>query len=169
MPGPVPTPTRVLEMRGSWRAKGREAEPPALPTRPACPQWLRPEAKRAWKVLAKQLEAMGILGEQDRNALARYCQTYAKWRAAEEFLQESGDVFVMRGKPETKGRKLGPVIGVKEYPQVQTAIRLGDQLLKLEREFGLTPSARAGLAAPKQADDAENRGKERFFKKTRAG
>ena len=50
----------------------------------------------------------------------------------------------------------------------QAAIRLADQLLKLEREFGLTPSARAGLARPKDNPN-ENRGKDRFFKNTAHG
>jgi len=159
--GPVRTPTRVLELHRSWRAKARADEPEPERKRPVCPRWLRDEAKRVWRELIPQLESMGTLGRCDRNALARYCQTWAKWRVAEEFLAESGDVYVRRGDS-------GKIEAIKEYPQASLALRLADQLLKLEREFGLTPSARAGLAKPKDNPN-ENRGKERFFKKAAHG
>ena len=161
--GPRPTPTNILNMRGSWRATARTDEPEPERDTPACPKWLRPAAKRAWRELVPQLEGMGILGTCDRNALIRYCEVWARWRAAEEFLIQSGDMYVVRG-PATSQKAVGPILAVKEYPQSQLAIRLADQLLKLEREFGLTPSARASMAKPR--DNAnENRGKDRFFKK----
>ena len=160
--GPAPTPTKILEVRGSWRAGARQDEPQPEAKRPVCPAWLMPEAKRAWRELAPQLDRMGVLGKCDRNALARYCQTWAKWRAAEEWIMEHGDHVVVRDKD-------GRATGIVEPPQVGRTIRLADQLLRLEQHFGLTPSARAGLATRKDNPD-ENRGKDplndprRFFK-----
>lgn len=58
----------------------------------------------------------------------------------------------------------GQVVEFRLYPQVRLAICLSEHLLRLERQFGLTPSARADLAIPKINPD-ENRGKGRFFKK----
>ena len=131
----------------------RVNEPKPSSERPACPAWLRLEAKRVWKELVPQLEAMGVLGKCDRLALGRYCQVFAKWREAEQFLADSDQKNVK-----------GYLIRLGPYELASLAIRYGDQLLRLEREFGLTPSARAGLAKPKDNVD-ENRGKSRFFAK----
>ena len=73
--GAAPLPRRVLEMRGSWRAKARGREPEPERRRPRCPRWLRPEAKKAWKRLIPQIERMGILATCDENMLGQYCQT----------------------------------------------------------------------------------------------
>ena len=154
--GPARTPTNVLRMRGSWLAKEREDEPQPKRERPICPKWLRLEAKRAWRRLIPQIDGMGILGKCDRGVLARYCQTYAKWREAEEFLAKNGDIYAVRDKA-------GAVTEFRQYPQVSTAIRLSDHLLRIEKEFGLTAAARANLAKPKEKDPHENRGKGRFF------
>lgn len=154
--GPARTPTNILKMRGSWRAKGREGEPRPDASAPRCPKWLRPEAKRVWRELVPQLERMNVLARCDRNAIARYCQVFAKWRSAEEFLKEHGEVY-----PEKNAS--GQTLGLREYPQVSQAIRFSEQLLRLEREFGLTPSARANLSVGKKPP--EGGGKARFFKK----
>ncbi len=152
--GPARTPTRILKMRGSWRADAREGEPEPDASRPRCPAWLRKEAKRAWKELIPQLEAMGILAKCDRNPLARYCQTLAQWKATEQWIMKHGDAY-----PEKDAR--GKIIGLKEYPQVSRALRLSEALLRLEKQFGLTPAARADLAIEKHNPD-ENRGKNNF-------
>lgn len=46
---------------------------------------------------------------------------------------------------------------------LDTQLKIADRLLKLEQQFGLTPSARAGLATRKESEPTENRGKSRFF------
>ena len=53
-----------------------------------------PEAKKEWKRLAPSLIAMGILTEHDMEAFAGYCQAYARWREAEEFLSQHGTIFM---------------------------------------------------------------------------
>ena len=58
-----------------------------------CPAWLMPEAKKEWKRLAPSLIAMGVLTEHDMEAFAGYCQAYARWREAEEFLSQHGTIF----------------------------------------------------------------------------
>ena len=155
--GPARTPTGLLKMRGSWRADQRVDEPEPERRRPACPNWLMTEAKRVWRLLIPQLAKMGVLGRCDRNLLARYCQTWAKWREAEEWIMQHGDFIAIHDKG-------GNIIEVKQVPQVNRAIKLSEQLLRFEKECGLTPSARAGLAKPK-SNALENRGKgkDRFF------
>ena len=146
--GPARTPTRVLALRGSWRAKTRALEPEPPPGRPRCPRWLAREAKRVWRDLLPQLDRMGLLARCDRLALARYCQMWAKWRECEEWMSEHGDVY-----PEKDAE--GRVVGLREYPHVARSIRLSEALLRLEKQFGLTPSARAGLDVPQRPPEMD--------------
>ena len=95
--------------------KGRKPKPPQLrliegnrehrpiPTTPNpqskqlyAPKWLDPLAKQEWRRISKELYVLGLLTKIDRAALEGYCQSYAKWRQAEEkakigvFKTESG-------------------------------------------------------------------------------
>lgn len=137
--GPAPKPKKVLEMRGSWRAKRNPKAPEPDVERPPCPKWLPKEARRVWDELAPVLLQMKVLARADRNALARYAITWARWREAEETIQKEGQVIVKwvmsrDGEPVEAGETISP--------WVQVAARLADQLGRIEREFGLTPSAR---------------------------
>ncbi len=139
--GPPPTPTNILARRGSWRAQRNPSEPRPEPGRPRCPRWLDAGAKAAWKHLVPQLDRLGVLTPLDRHALARYCQLWSRWRRAEEFLRDQGDTHLVK---DADGR----VKGVRAYPQVRIANQLAEQLLRLEQQFGMTPSARSRLEVP---------------------
>ena len=142
--GPPPTPSNVLKLRGSWRGSRNPAEPTPEPGRPRCPKWLDPYAKAAWRRLVPQLEAMGVLTKADGHALSRYCVLWGRWRKAEEFLQSRGDSYLAKDSD-------GNVKGLRPYPQVRMAGQLAEQLLRLEQQFGLTPSARTRIEVPHQA------------------
>lgn len=150
--GPAPTPTKILQLRGSWRGSVNPAEPRPPVERPTAPAWIPADARAAFDVLAAQLAEMGIVGAVDGNALARYCVLWLRWRRAEEFLAVHGDTYVVRGRPAADG-KPGVPVGFKTYPQAQHALVLAHELLRLEREFGLTPSARARLVLDVVAGD----------------
>lgn len=147
--GPPPTPTAILSTRGSWRAKVRAAEPDSGGTTGlTCPKWLREEAKRIWKQLVPGLAAQGIVGWKDRIALARYCETLAKYLKAAEFLQrQKEEVYAVTDK--------GGTVHLIEYPQVERVERYNATLMRMEQQFGLTPASRAALAQP-----AEKTGKQ---------
>src|SRR5947209_513230 len=68
--GPAPTPTPILDARGSWRAKGRDGEVQLPVKAPTCPAFLPDEAKDEWKRQCALLPQMGVLAEVDRAALA---------------------------------------------------------------------------------------------------
>ena len=51
-----------------------------------CPKWLMPEAKAEWRRLAKRIK----ITDEDVMILAGYCQSYARWREAEEYITEHG-------------------------------------------------------------------------------
>jgi P27 family predicted phage terminase small subunit len=44
---------------------------------PGCPKHLLPEAKKEWRRIGPELEALGLISKIDRPALALYCQEWA--------------------------------------------------------------------------------------------
>ena len=131
---PKPTALKVLEGNpGKRPLNEHEPVPPKAAIR--CPAWLEPEAKKEWKRLAPALEAMGILTTVDISAFAGYCQAYARWKEAEEFISKHGSIFQT------------PSGYVQQVPQVSIA----QQNLKIMQsfcsEFGLPPATRARIIA----------------------
>jgi len=133
---PKPTAMKLLEGdRGKGRRPLNKHEPIPPQGGIKCPSWLLPEAKKEWKRLAPSLEAMGVLTMVDLQAFAGYCQAYARWKEAEEFITQHGSIFQT------------PSGYVQQVPQVSIA----QQNLKIMQsfcsEFGLTPATRARIIA----------------------
>jgi P27 family predicted phage terminase small subunit len=109
-----------------------------------------------WKQIVPVLDGLGVLTKIDGNALARYCRLFVRWRQCDAFIREHGESY------ETTDQN-GRVTSYQQYPEVGIVNKLSVLLLRLEQEFGLTPSARARIEVdvepPRGADD-----KERFFK-----
>ena len=130
---PKPTAMKILEGNpGKRPLNDKEPIPPKGTIR--CPTWLEPEAKKEWRRLSSSLETMGVLTTADIAAFAGYCQAYARWKEAEEFITKHGSVFRT------------PSGYVQQVPQVSIA----QQNLKIMQsfcsEFGLTPATRSRLA-----------------------
>jgi len=136
---PKPTALKLLEGNpGKRPINVNEPIPPKGDIK--CPSWLLPEAKKEWKRLAPALEAMGVLTMADEKAFCGYCQAYARWKEAEEFITQDGSIFKT------------PSGYVQQVPQVSIA----QQNLKIMQsfcsEFGLTPATRARIMAGNGAE-----------------
>lgn len=146
-PGPAPTPTRKLALRGSWRAATRPGEPRPEPKAPPRPEGMDARAARVWDAIVPQLEAAGMLACFDAPAFARYCDFSVVWDDMLDFVRKSGHAH-----PVKNAR--GDVVGVRLYPQVRNMIQIHELLLRVEREYGMTPAARARMTAePREADE----------------
>lgn len=144
--GPRPTPTHVLRLRGSWRAKRNRTEPQPEVALPEAPPWLSDVAAKVFNDYAERLHAAGVLTEVDELALARYADLCVQYRRASEFVAKHGDAYVVRGRRGPGGEEGAPT-GFRTYPQAHRLLQLANVILQLEREFGLTPASRAGLSA----------------------
>lgn len=140
---PKPTAIKVLEGNPGKRDLNIH-EPKPEKKAPKCPMWLEPEAKKEWKRTAKQLEQLGILTEVDMAAFAGYCQAYARWKEAEEFITKHGTIVKT------------PSGYWQQVPQVSIAQTYLKIMHKFCEQFGLTPSARSRIVANVGAIDADD-------------
>ena len=131
---------------GKRRMSDREPKPSN--DVPRCPVWLSADAKRAWKRLVPQLKRMRVLSAVDADALTAYCQTWARWKRAEEFLEKHGDVYPLRDDG-------GNIRCMQQFPQVAIARNLAQLLKAYQQEFGLTPSARTRIEV-KEPEEEES-------------
>lgn len=95
------------------------------------------------KRMSKQLEQLGILTEIDMAAFAGYCQAYARWKEAEEFITQHGTIVKT------------PSGYWQQVPQVSIAQTYLKIMNKFCEQFGLTPSARSRIVAD-TAEDKES-------------
>lgn len=153
-PGPKPTPTETLKLRGSWRGNERKDEPDPHKGFPDKPEWLSDHASIIWDQMCNLIDSMGLMTEVDGNPLARYCTLWVRWREAEDNLAEKGMVC-------SSYDRNGNVKGEKASPHVRIASDLSNQLYRLEQQFGIGPANRVGLSVEKKL--AEMTGKKRFF------
>ena len=131
---PKPTALKVLEGNPGGRPLNPNEPKPAKKA-PRCPAWLEDEAKKEWKRMGKTLEQMGLLTEMDMAAFAGYCQAYARWKEAEEFITQHGSIL------RTKSGYVQPV------PQVSIAQTYLKIMNRFAEQFGLTPAARSRIIA----------------------
>jgi P27 family predicted phage terminase small subunit len=129
---PKPTALKVLEGNPGKRPLN-DKEPQPEKKAPRCPSWLEPEAKKEWKRMAKTLEAIGVLTQVDKAAFAGYCQAYARWKEAEEFLSKHGTIFKT------------PSGYIQQVPQVSIAQTYLKVMKDFCSEFGLTPASRTRI------------------------
>ena len=148
---PIPSTLRLLQGNRSHRPiPPDEPKPPA--DIPRCPTWLDKEAKKEWRRMVTELEPLGMLTLIDRSVLARYCDNFSKWMAAEKSLQKMPMVkFNATGNAEIN-------------PYFKVANTAKDMMMKDMIEMGMTPSSRSRVKATPPAKEAENK-KERFFSK----
>ena len=141
-------PTAALAARGSWRAD-RPNEPAALPGVPDCPDWLQGESRDEWNRQVPDLSARKLMSVSYRASLAMFCEAWGTYVQCVKDVAEGGFVYIT-----DKGNEVQrPVVGV-----MHTAF---DRALKLGREFGFSPSSKAGIEV--STEEAPS-GKLRFFK-----
>lgn len=141
---PKPTAIKILEGdRGKGRRPINRNEPIPEADNVVCPDWLLPYAKEEWKRLAPSMKAMNILTDHDIQAFAGYCQAYARWREAEEYIAENGMIFKT------------PSGYIQQVPQVSISMQNLKMMQSFCAEFGLTPASRARIYANNEKGDAE--------------
>ena len=132
---PLPTALKLLRGNPGKRPLNRgEAKP--TPDTGNVSRWLDAMAKEEWRRVVAELRCAGLLTVVDRAALEAYCQTYARWRWAEDVLRAKGHVY------------LTATGFLKDRPEVGIAERSLKLMKAFMVEFGMTPSSRSRISLP---------------------
>jgi len=155
--GPKPTPTSILKLRGSWRAKNRGKEPTPEVKIPPAPKFLTGEALVEWRRITKLLAEVGCIAQQDRALLAAYCIEWAKFVRANNQLRVCKSLLTKT----TRGTKTS-------HPLLRISDRAFAKMLKICAEFGLSPSSRTRLNTEddplvRMISKQETQKKQKFF------
>lgn len=137
MPGGRPrTPTRVLQMRGTFRAD-RHGDPTTeiqlepVTGLPNPPHFFDAIAAFEWNRIGHELIEKGLLTQGDMGAFTMYCLNCARVAACEVILKARGMTYIT-----DQGYEMA-------RPEVSIARQCGAEVRKFAQEFGLTPSARS--------------------------
>jgi P27 family predicted phage terminase small subunit len=131
-------------IRGNPGRRPIRHEPePAIPAQ--CPEPLPHVTGLAadeWRRVGPELYRLGLLTVLDTSAFAAYCIAYGRWHLAEQMLAEAG-AFTAKGS--TGNTVVNPLLKI--------AAQAARDLIRLGNEFGLTPSARARVAAGRMPEE----------------
>ena len=84
-----------------------------------------------------------MLSNWDMRIFEQYCDAYAKWKEATNFLNERGLFYITpSGYPQ-------------QFPQVAIAQKYSVLMHKYAQELGLTPAARSRLIAGKESGSGD--------------
>lgn len=111
------------------------------------PGWLSKEGKKEFRRLAKELKAVDLISNLDVDMLAAYCDAYAKY-------QECTEIIATDGLQVPYTNKAGET-NLIPHQLLTKKKQLFDQMKYIAAEFGLTPSARAKLAIPREEEKEE--------------
>lgn len=140
--GPPPKPSALKKLLGNpGKRTINEHEPVPPDGEIAPPPMLRANAREYWNLLAPLLKTMKVLTIADVMAFCRYCNLLARYHELDLALMTSGPMGTLMSTKDKNGK----VTGLSEKPISWEYRQIQQQLLNLEREFGLTPAARSRL------------------------
>jgi len=143
--GPAPEPSILKYIRGN---PSKERLNPAEPTPEpldnlAPPDGLPPRALAKWHEAARVLRAMRVLTEADAELLARYCRLWERFMVNyEKALSLGEEITHFEPDPNRTDGRLR-IKWTQIAPWASQYRTLSRELLRMEQEFGLTPSSRS--------------------------
>ena len=147
--GPRPEPTIIKMAKGNPGKRPlnkSEPKPPSDDITP--PGWVTGVARSKWDEVVPKLIGMGVMTNADIDTIARYCTMHEQYVKYLEQVRRGLDVLVIRDDS-------GKVKYMQSTPAATMMTKLAASMLRIEQEFGLTPSARSGLSASKTQEKDE--------------
>ena len=134
--GPAKTPTAVLRLHGSKRAKyDRRGEPVPAGGAPSPPDWLKGRALEEWQRAAPLLAAQGTLAKVDLAVMTGYCVAWAVMAEAAEAIDRFGLTMVADGT-------------LAANPACAALNNAMSQLQRFAAKLGLSAADRASISVP---------------------
>ena len=146
-------PTELKKLQGTYRPS-RDKNPTLKPTQEvslSAPSDLNEWGQKLWEEIMSEYGKVGLITRVDLGSFYNLCSWYGVYRQAEDLVNARGlevEEEVYSAKGELVGTKtvVNPMINVMDKAQ--------KNYLALAKEFGVTPSSRAGLSfEPKKQVD----------------
>jgi P27 family predicted phage terminase small subunit len=131
--GPVGAPTALRLLRGDKPCRINEREPVPADDLPEPPPEMSDEVRAVWDYTLNELAYMKTAVAADRDSLVCYCEAVIAHRKASAILARS--TVLVKGMHGTLVRN----------PALQIQRDAAQTVRGFAQEFGLTPSARAGI------------------------
>lgn len=147
-----PTQLKILRGNPGKRPLPPEIRPPVPKHMPDPPEFLTSLAKEEWWKIGDELHRLGVLTVVDLKPLAAYCQAFGHWHDAETALSKMAE-----RDPQTNAIIIKGSHGPQLNPLLKAAATAARDMVKYAAEFGLTPVARARLAAAAADDTYEHK------------
>lgn len=109
---------------------------------PDPPGYLSPQALTHWDRMVAACRKVRTLTEADGDALAMLCLAFEEYRSADIIVRDEGEICRVRNVSKAGEVSEG---GAYQHPAVGIRTNAWKKIVKMLREFGLTPSARAGM------------------------
>lgn len=139
--GPPAIPTTLSVASGSKRAQN-PLEPKSPAGVPEAPDWLPKEARGDYEQFGRTLSELGVVTKSDALMLGLLADSVSHYRACTAKVHAEGFV-------DDAHR------GAKSKVELQQLHKFRDAILRLGREFGLSPSARVGLIDQAELEQRE--------------
>ena len=134
-------PTNIKKARGNPGKRTiskNEAKPEPIEfDELAPPKGLSTKAKTIWRDIVKDLHTCGLYTVADKQTLIAYCEAYAEWVEAKNYIWKHGHLI----KPTKKNGLLFPRLN----PMTRVVDASFNRFIKLIPQFGLSPAARSNL------------------------
>ena len=150
--GPRPQPTILKIAKGNpGKRPLNKNEPKPVADAVEPPDWVTGKSLEKWHEVVPKLVGMGVMTNADIDTIARYCTMYEQFVKYLDQVRRGLDVLVIRDDR-------GKVKYMQSTPAATMLTKLAASMLRIEQEFGLTPSARSGISASqeKPRDDLED-------------
>lgn len=154
--GPAPQPSILKYIRGNPSKEtlnSDEPTPDLVPETLSPPAWLDGMALAKWKECVPVLSRMRVLTEADTEPLARYCTLWEQWKVNYDRVKQiGGEITHLEADPTRNDGKLR-IKYSQVAPWASQMTKLAVLLLRIEQEFGLTPSSRSQVTLHGKRDD----------------
>jgi P27 family predicted phage terminase small subunit len=147
--GPPPEPSILRYIRGNpskTPLNDGEPTPDLLSPGAEPPVWLEGVALDKWHEIVPVLTAMRVMTIADRETIARYCALWEQWKKNYDIVKRGADVIIGRDAA-------GEVKYMQVTPYASQMTKIATLLLRIEQEFGLTPSSRSQVTIHGSRDD----------------
>lgn len=141
---PMPTEWRIIN--GTARADDRRAaavQPDMPQEEPPMPEDLPEAAQWKWMETIELMRQMGTLSVAYADLLRMYAETWAVYTEASKKVRQLGPALIEIDRENKK-------VSVKTNPLERVMRQSRQDLVRMEIELGLTPSAKSRLIIPKK-------------------